>query len=464
MIISKEITNLEHSRVKITVVIGKDDVSAEYDKILTDYSKNLQIPGFRKGKVPKEVIVRKLGEALKKEVVGHIIEHSMTEFFEDENSPKENLPLAYSQPSLEGELPCLDLGKDLSYTMVYDVFPRFTVGQWKGLEVEIPDVSITEDDVNRELEDVRERNAFVLDKPEDAEAMSNDVATVSYSELDENGAVISGTEREDFVFTIGSGYNVFKFDEDIIGMKKGETRDIVKTYSEDFAEKDLAGKTKKIRIKITSLKKKNIPIADDDFAQDVDEKFKTLDDLKDDIKEKLTKRLDERLKEVKINRIIGKILEQTPIDIPESMMRVQLDAQWRNFARQFNMPVYKLKEGIVKSPEGLASFEDLWRPEASRAIMTQLVIQTIIKDLNLEITDDEFNKFVEKRAKEYGMSVEEFTDYYKKQDIKDYLKDEMREMKLFDILIAENTVKIGAKEEFLSFINQKTEEKVVADV
>lgn len=462
MIISKEITNLEHSRVKMMVVVGKDDVNAEYDKILTNYSKNLQIPGFRKGKAPKEVIVRKTGEALKEEVVGHIIEHSMSEIFEDENFPKENLPLAYSQPSLEGKPPRLDLDKDLSYAVVYDVFPRFAIGQWKGLEVDIPDVSIAEEDVNRELEAVRERNAFVLDKAEDAQAVLGDVATTNYSELTESGAVVSGTEREDFVFTIGDGRNVFKFDDDIVGMKKGETRDIVKTYPEDFADKELAGKTKKIRVKVVNLKEKKIPVADDDFAQDVDEKFKTLEDLKNDIKDKLTKRLDERLKEIKINGIIGKILEGAPIDVPESMIRVQLDAQWRNFARQINTPVDKLKEGIEKSPGGLASFEDLWRPEALRTIMAQLVVQTIIKDLKLEIADNEFNDFVEKRAKEYGMSVEEFTDYYKKQDMEDYLKDEIREGKLFDILIAENTVKTGPKEEYLSFISKKKEG--VADV
>ncbi|MDR1466480.1 MAG: trigger factor [Treponema sp.] len=455
MIISKEITNLEHSRVRLAIVISKDTVKAEYTKILTDYSKDLQMPGFRKGKVPKEVIIRKVGDSLKEEAVGRTVEHSTAKIFEDENFPKEDLPFAYSQPSLEGEPPTFDLDKDLSYAIVYDVFPRFTIERWKGFEVNIPDVSVTEEDINRELEAVRERNAFVLDKAEDAQAVSGDVATTNYSELSEGGAVISGTEREDFVFTVGEGRNIFKFDDDIVGMKKGETKDIVKTYPEDFAEKELAGKTKRIRVKVTSLKEKKLPAADDDLAQDVDEKFKTLDDLKDDIKDKLSKRLDERLKEVKINGIIGKILDNTPIDIPESMLRVQLDAQWRTFARQFNMPVDKLKEGIAKSPDGLDSFENLWKPEASRVIMTQLVIQAIIKDLNIKITDDEFNSFVEKRAKEYGMSIEEFTDYYKKQTTEDYLKDEMREEKFFDILIAENMVKIGPKEEYLPFINKQ---------
>jgi trigger factor len=450
----------------VAVVVSKEDVNAEYAKILTDYSKNLQLPGFRKGKVPKEVIVRKVGEALKEEVVGHIIEHSMSEILEDENFPKENLPFAFSQSSslLEGKPSYLDLDKDLSYTMVYDVFPRFTIAQWKGFEVNIPDVSITEEDVNRELEAIRERNAFVLDKPEDAEVVIGDVVTVSYRELDADGAVISGTERDDFVFTVGDGYNVFKFDSDIVGMKKGENRDIVKTYPEDFTEKDLAGKTKNIRVNITNIKEKKVPVADDDFAQDVDEKFNTLTDLKDDIRNKLVRQLDERLKEVKINGIIEKILENTPIDIPESMIRIQLDAQWRDFARQFNMPVGKLKEEIMKSPKGIASFEDLWRPEASRIIMTQLVIRAIIKDLNLEITDDEFNKFVQKKAEEYGMKLEEFTGYYKKQDMEDYLKDEMRETKLFDILIAENTIKTSTKEEYSSFINKKTKKKAITDV
>jgi trigger factor len=439
----------------MTVTIGKDEVNAEYVKILTGYSKNLQIAGFRKGKVPKEILVRKMGDALKEEVVRDIIEHSMSEIFEDENFPKENLPFSHSEPALEGESPLLDLEKDFSYAVTYDVYPRFTIGQWKGLEVTIPDVSISEEDVNRELKAMCERNALVRDKPEDAQAVLGDVATVNYSELSEDGAVVAGTEREDFVFTIGDRRNLFNFDDDIVGMKKDETRDIVKTYPEDFWEKELAGKTKKIRVKITNLKEKDIPTADDDFAQDIDERFKTLDDLKNDIKDKLTKLLDERLKELKINGIIGKILENTPIDIPESMLRFQLDAQWRDFARQLNKPVDKLKEEIAKSPGGLTSFEDLWKPEATRTLMTQLIIHTLVKDLNLDVTDDELRDLAKEKAKDYGIGVEELINLYKKQDKEDFLKYEMSERKLFNILIAENTVKAGSKEEFLSFFNKR---------
>jgi trigger factor len=439
----------------MTVTIGKDDVNAEYVKILTDYSKNLQIAGFRKGKAPREVIVRKMGDALKGEVLNHIVDHSMSEIFDDKSFPEENLPLAHSQPTLEGESPLLDLEKDFSYTVTYEVYPRFTIGQWKGIEVTIPDVSINEEDVNRELEAVRERNALVRDKSEDAQAVRGDVATVNYSELNEDGTVVADTEREDFVFTIGDGRNLFSFDDDVVGMKKGETRDIVKTYPEDFWEKELAGKTKKIRVKIISLKEKDIPAMDDDFAQDIDERFKTLDDLKNDIKDKLTKLLDERLKELKINGIIGKILENTPIDIPESMLSVQLDAQWRNFARQLNKPVDELKEEIARSPEGLASFEDLWKPEAMRNLMSQLVIYALIKDLKLDLTDDEFKELAKEKAKGFGVGVEELINLYKKQNNEDLLKYEMRERKLFNILIAENVVKTGPKEEFLAFFNKR---------
>jgi trigger factor len=453
--ISKEITRLEHSRIKLVVSIGKDDVKLEYDNILNDFSKDIQIPGFRKGKVPKNVIERKFGTALASDIAGQIVERAIETAFQDESFPKADMPLAYSPPALEGEPSNITLGEDYTFTVTYDVFPKITMGQYARLEIETPDVRVTEEDVNRELEAVRERNAIVLDKDDTAPAAKGDVATVNYCELTAEGEIEKGSEREDFVFTIGNGRNLFKFDDDLIGMKKGETKQIEKTFAESFEDKDLAGKTKKIRVTLTNLKEKKLPDLDDDLAQDVDEKFKTLDDLKNSVRERLEHDLGHRLKTIKINALLEKIMENTPIDIPEAMMRVQLDAQWRNFARQLNMPVDRVKENIAKSEKGLDEFEALWMPEATKALHSRLVIETLIKDLNVEATEEDVEKALEHQADQGRQNLDEIKKIYEQENMRSYLEDDIKENKLFDLLLAKNTIKSGGEKDYLTIMEKE---------
>ncbi|MDR2782674.1 MAG: trigger factor [Treponema sp.] len=458
MTISKEITRLEHSRIQLVVSIGKDDVKLEYDNILNDFSKDIQIPGFRKGKVPKNVIERKFGPGLVSDITGHIVERAIETVFQNESFPKEDMPLAYSPPALEGEPSNITLGEDYTFTVAYDVFPKITIGQYTGLEIETPDVRIMDEDVNRELGAVRERNAIVFDKDETVPAVKGDVATVNYCELTAEGEVEKGSEREDFVFTIGSGRTFFKFDDDLTGLKKGETKHIEKTFAEDFEDKDLAGKTKKIRVTLTNLKEKKLPDLDDELAQDVDEKFKTLDDLKNSIRERLEHGLEHRLKTIKINALLEKIMENTPIDIPESMIRVQFDAQWRNFARQLNMPVDTVKENIARSEKGLAEFEALWRPEATKTLHSRLVIETLMKELNIEATEEDIEKALEHQAEHggrSGQSLEEIKKIYEQENMKSYLEDDIKENKLFDILLSKNIIKSGGEKDYLTIMEDK---------
>jgi trigger factor len=451
--ISKEITRLEHSSVKLTVTVGKDDVRSQYDELLSGYSKNLQIPGFRKGKVPKEVLERKFGSTLKDEALGRIIEKSISGIFDDESFPKEDKPLPYSSPEMEEEKALtLDLDSDLSFSVVYDVLPKVTVETWKGLEVEAPDAVVADEDISRELEIIRDRNAIVQDKDDDAQALSGDVVTVDYLELSETGEGLDATKREGFVFTLGSGYNLYKFDEEVAGMRKGESKDIVKTYPEDFTDKDLAGKTIKLRVTLTALKSKILPALDDDLAQDVDEKFKTLDDLKADIQQRLTKTLDKRLRDITLNNLLEKITGTTPVEIPESMIRVETESRWRNLARRFNTSAEELLKIMGTSGKGYEEMIAEWRPDVIKALHSRLIVETLMEDQKIEASDDEVEKEIENLAVETGSPLEDIKKYYEQQNMKDYLKEDIKERKLFDILLAENTIKKGKKEKYTDLI------------
>jgi trigger factor len=451
--VSKEITPLEHSSVKLSLTVGKGDVRAEYDELLGKYSKTLQIPGFRKGKTPKEVLIRKFGNMLMDEALGTIIEKSLTEVFEGETLGRTERPLPYSTPQVQDE-PKLDLEQDLTFSVIYDVLPKVAVGQWKGLEAEIPNVRVEDGDIARELEEIRDRNAFVLDRDEGAAAEKDNVVTVNYGETGEDGAVIPGSERQDFVFTLGSGYNIYKFDDEIMGMKKGETRDIEKTYPADFNDPELAGKTKKIRITLTALKEKKLPELDDDLAQDVDEKFKTLGDLKNSIRERLTKNLDRRLRDIKISKLLEKIVEITPVDIPESMIRIELESRWRNLARRFGVSIEEVAQIMEKSGKGPEEIQNEWRPAAVKALHSRIIVETLIEEQGMSASSEEMEKEMETAAQESETSIEEVKKYYEQEHMREYLQEDIKERKLFDLLLAENTIKVGGKANYLDIMEK----------
>jgi trigger factor len=365
--------------------------------------------------------------------------------------PREDRPLPYSTPALEGE-PKLDLDSDLSFSVVYDVLPKIVVNKWKGFEVEVPEAAISEEDINRELEQIRERNAIVIDREDDAAAEKNNVATVDYQEIGEDGEALPNTERKDFVFTLGSGSNTYQFDDEILGMKKGESRDIVKSYPAEDASSPFAGQTKKIRVSLSALKEKSLPDLDDDLAQDVDEKYKTLEDLKNSIRERLNENLSRLLRDITTGKLMEKIMAETPVEIPESMIRVETEGQWRNMARRFGITTEEIKKMMDKDGKGLAAIETEWRPNIVKALHSRLIVETLMDDLKLEASDGDVEKEIETLAQTGGASLEDVKKYYEGDAMKDMLRGDIKERKLFDILRAENTVTMGKKENYLDLI------------
>ena len=451
MNVTKKITPLEKSSVRLALTIPKEDVHAEYQTLVNDYCKNLQLPGFRKGKVPREVLERKYGEDLKREAVGAIIEKAIAQVFDDPELPRQERPLPYSRPELGGE-PALDFDNDLEFSLVYDVLPAVSVGAWKGLSVEAPYAEISDEDINRELEQVRERNAIVLDRDDEAAAGNSDIVTVDYWELDDNGETLPGTERGDFAFTLGSENNVYHFDDEIIGMKKDETKEFVKTYPADFDDAERAGRTIKLRVTLKSIKEKKLPDLDDDLAQDVDEKYNTLDDLKNSIRERMEARLNERLKDLKINSLLEKIMESAPAVLPESMVQAELESRWRNMARRFGITPDKVTEMMAASGKDPEAIQNEWRPSAERALHSRLIIETLMEQEKINASDEELEKELETMAAETHTPIEEVKKYYQEEDARGYLKENIRERKFFDMLLAENTVKPGKKENYLDIV------------
>lgn len=450
MLVTKNIERLEHSRARLTVTVSKEDIHSAYNKLIEDYTKNVVIDGFRKGKVPASVLERKFGPQLKLDAMSRIIEEALESALEGEKLS----PLAYSRPELDGE-PALDFDNDFSFTVTYDVMPEVLAGDISSVEYELPEVSISKVDIDRELEEIRERNALVIDRDDNAKAQKGDIATVNYSELDENGNSIKATEREDFAFEIGTAYNLYDFDNDIIGMQKGEEKILNKSFSADYRYPELAGQEKKIKVKLGKLKGKELPALDDELAQDVSDNFKTLDDLKADTKSKLEKRLEDKLKMQKEKAVIDSLLERSQIDLPSSIIEAELEMRMQNLMQRSGIEDVKKFEALVAmSGRKLEQLKEEWRPDAEKAIKTRFILDKLLEEGKYEASDEELENEFKKLAQESSMPIEEFKEEYEKRGMNDYLKDRIKEDKLMADLEKKMIFKKGKKMAFLDLFKE----------
>lgn len=448
MKVTKEISKLENSAVKLTATIAKEDVVSGYNKNISKYAKNVQLPGFRKGHVPVKVLEQKYGDSLKQEVLADLIDESLNQIFAEEES-KDIRPLPYTQPRLDGDkLPEFSTDKDLTFSVVYDVFPSVEVKDFSKIEVKEPQVEIGEKELNEELKAIQERNAVVIDKKEGEPVEKDNIVTIDYKELDDSGTAIPGSEREGFVFTVGTGENIYKIDDEIVGMKKDETKEISKTYDAKDENKDLAGKTKKISVTVKAIKLRNLPALDDELAQDVSEKYKTLDDLKKDISKGLESAKNRKIAELKSQSLLEQLVEKNPIVLPKSMIQAEMESRWRMMAQQFQTTPEQLEKMISASGQSKENMLTQWTGDAEKMLKSRLIVDALIREKNIAVTPEEVEAEFSKIADESGSTIEEVKEHYKDARAKEYIIDEIKENKLYDELYKQVKVSKGDKVKF----------------
>jgi len=449
VIANKDIERLDNSAVKLTVTVEQSALKQEYDDLLAKYAKSAQIKGFRKGKVPASVLERKFGEGIKQEAAANSIEKSLKEIFDE----IEEKPLPYVTPELQDEALDPDLDKELTFTVTYDIFPEIKLGEYKGLEIEVPKVTVTKEDEQRELDEIRDRNAVVVDKPDETVA-KDDIVTIDYAELDEKGEEKEETKREGFVFTVGTGYNLHKIDDDVIGMKKDEEKVLDKEYPEDFEYEDLAGKKIRLKVKVTAVKEKKLPDLDDDLAQDVSEKYESLDDLKKDIRERFEKAAENRLREMKVNKLLDKIVENSEVDLPRSMVEMELQNSWRNFLMRSRMPEDQAEQILSMQGKSKEALLEEWTPQAEQSLKSRLLVNKIIEKEGFEVSEEELDEEMKKQAEANDMSFEQVKEQYSQSNYMEYLKNDILDRKAHDFVIENADIKEGKKVKFLDLMNE----------
>ncbi len=432
-----EIKKLENSSVELTLTLGAAKIEEEYSKTIKDYAKKLTIKGFRPGKAPVSLIESKYGSAIREEVTFKLMEENLTDSYKDMDA--KDRPLPYSTPELQNEESLLPFkpNTDITYSVIYDVLPEVKLPEYKGLEIEYPAKEITQADVDAEIERLRQQNAMVITK--NGEIADGDIVTIDYAELDADGNEIEANKREDFTFTVGSSYNFYKLDKDIIGMKKGDKSVIEKTYGDDSGMgTDYLGKTVKINVAIKEVKVKEVPELDDDFAQDVKDEYKTVKDLLDATKKQLEDAAEDENKAAKLDSVVKAILEKTEIAVPKSMVEAQLESDWQNFIQRFGMTEEDVLKIMGAQGGSKENFLDSRRADTLQNIKAQLIIEQVKEDQKYEVSEEELAE----ELKNYGEDITKDSPNY--ESMKIYAEDDVKFKKARDFLLENNTFKAAA--------------------
>lgn len=432
-----EIKKLENSSVELTLTLGAAKIEEEYSKTIKDYAKKLTIKGFRPGKAPVSLIESKYGSAIREEVTFKLMEKNLTDSYKDMDA--KDRPLPYSTPELQNEESLLPFkpNTDITYSVIYDVLPEVKLPEYKGLEIEYPAKVITQADVDAEIERLRQQNAMVITK--NGEIADGDIVTIDYAELDADGNEIEANKREDFTFTVGSSYNFYKLDKDIIGMKKGDKSVIEKTYGDDSGMgTDYLGKTVKINVAIKEVKVKEVPELDDDFAQDVKDEYKTVKDLMDATKKQLEDAAEDENKAAKLDAVVKAILEKTEIAVPKSMVEAQLESDWQNFIQRFGMTEEDVLKIMGAQGGSKENFLDSRRADTLQNIKAQLIIEQVKEEQKYEVSEEELAE----ELKNYGENITKESPNY--ESMKIYAEDDVKFKKARDFLLENNTFKAAA--------------------
>lgn len=422
----------EKSQKALTMTIAAADLQKAYGEKLAKYAREMTFKGFRKGKAPIDFVTRQIGDYVREEVVYDTIDSTFNA--EVEKLAMEDRPLPYAKASIEGEDKLKDykLGEDLTVTIAYDVFPAVELGQYKGLELEVLDGQVTDADIDAEVESLREQNANIMNK--EGEAKLGDIATVDYAELDEAGVAIDATKRNDFTFTLGSSYNQYKIDDEVVGMKVGDQKTVDKSYGEDFSDESLRGRNVKLSITLTKLKERVLPEVDDDFAQDVKEEYKTVSDLREGVRKNLRESLENMQKDEKLDLVFSALRKSSKYTIPQSMRDFSIRTETRNQLRQMGYDAQTVDRMMEENDNTVLYFQTLIAQRVDTNLADQVIMHAIQQSGAITLGDGELDKAVEEQLKG-EMSEEE------KKAATENIKMDLEFAKVPDFLLENNSFK-----------------------
>ncbi|AHH10791.1 trigger factor [Borrelia coriaceae] len=445
MILSSDVKLVSGSKVEVVIRISKEFIKGKYDEILQDYSSRLKVKGFRTGKVPLSIIEGKYSDNIRALTIEKIVHKSLEEFFKSATYK----PLNYAVPKILDDKLEIDFNNDFEFTVLYEAYPEFEVPDISDIEVGIPEVTISDADVEDELKLLQLENAMVVEDSGDVKVGS--IVRVDFVELDDSLSEILATKRQDFVFTVGESNNYYGFDDDILGMKKDEERIFEKKYGMDYKFSELANSFKRLKVAVKDIKRRDIPKLDDEFAKDIKDSFNTLKELKEHIKDNMLRLIEEKSRSLKLSKLLSDIAENLSIDIPSSMFEAEFKNVLRESSHQNNVSL----EQLNNPSSGLEGMNDIFKENVLKKLKSKLIFQKMVDSDLTEVTDiDLDNEFV-RQAEHARMELAEIKKFYQEKNLIGVLKDEIKRQKVKDKIL-KNVKEIKLKKvAFREFIDYK---------
>ena len=421
----------EHSQVVISLEANKEEWNEALKKSYNKNKGRFQVPGFRKGKVPYQLVCQYYGE-------GVLYEDAMNEIANAQypEAVKEHDLKVVSRP----EMDVTDINEDgIKYTITVYVKPEFELGQYEGVEVPFKDQVVTDEDVDAEIERMRKRNAS-LEEVEDRAAQEGDTVTIDYEGF-KDGVAFEGGKGEGYNLKLGSKSFIPGFEEQVAGHNVGEEFTIEVKFPEDYHAEDLKGADATFNVKIHAIKTEIVPELDDEFAKDVSE-FDTLDELKADVRAKQQERADKDNKAAFENETVRAICDNCEIDIPESMVQNEVEQMADDQAARMSNQGIALDMYLQYVGQSMDDFKKSLEPMARVRVKSSLVIEKITEKINPEVTDEDYNEELSQIANTYKIDVEEVKKSIGEDSA--FIKDSIKARKTVEYL-ASKAVKVEPK-------------------
>ncbi len=410
---SVQIENLEKSMAKLTVEVAADVFEKALQRAYMRQKKNITVPGFRKGKVPRAIIEKMYGAGI---------------FYED--AANELLPSAYEDASKESGLeitsrPEIDVtqiekGKPFVFTATVAVKPEVELGQYKGVEVVPADRTVTDEEVEAELKKEQEKNSRQV-TVEDRGAEMGDTVTLDY-EGKVDGEVFEGGSAQNFDLKLGSHSFIPGFEEGLVGVRAGETRDVDVTFPEEYHAENLKGKPAVFSCTVHKVSATELPELDDDFAQDVSE-FDTLEEYRADVRKKLEEKKAEQARQQIRDAALTKAAENATMEIPEAMIDTYAENMVENYARRIEAQGMSFDQYLQMFGSTAESMKEQLRPQAVLQIRSELVLEKVAEAENIEVTEEEVDAEIAEMAKAYGLEADRMKELVSEEEKKNIRRD-----------------------------------------
>ncbi|MBO0994106.1 trigger factor [Bacillus sp. SD088] len=415
---------LEGNKGVLTVEVDVKTVNEGLDQAFKKVSKDINIPGFRKGKVPRPLFEKRFGvESLFQDALDFILPESYAKAVEEVEIEPVDRP--------EIDIEQMEKGKELIFTATVTVKPEVKLGEYKGLEAEILDESVSDDDVEEEVKTLQERQAELVVK-EDGAVSDGDTVVIDFEGF-VDGEPFEGGQSDNYSLEIGSGSFIPGFEEQLIGVKSGEEKDVVVTFPEEYHAAELAGKEATFKVKLHEIKAKELPALDDEFAKDVDEEAETLEELRANIKKRLTEEKKNAAEQQLRNGLVEKAAENAEIDVPEAMVNNEMDQMMQEFEQRLQMQGMNLDLYFQFSGQNEEDLRSQMKEDAEKRVKTSLTLEAIAKAENLEVDDEAVDKEMDKMAEMYKMEVDEVKKIMSAN--MSSLKADLKLQKAIDVLV-----------------------------